>query len=398
MTSYCLQLVEFYGNQTLVLPIDSKIRLKLAVKYLLLATQLSNMNRDIHRNSLSVASDTSISCPESIESLLISISSSSIYGNDPKLLPSNNITKKIDNPPPETPKGGGASGKSKGGGGSGGSGGASSTSSKKAFESSGNLIGKPTLRDAILMLSSLSRESIPFCLDSPEYLLQYDLLNLIKKSFDGVRSKYFISSLPNTNDELTIPESSLTSLWIPTSEVPISKIEQVDYHRSCMYPGVIGYLLLGPIKDSTTGTFLTPSSEPFLTKVNLTRQQIIENELFYLRLKEKLQKFQKNDRKPIEKFYELLNEIKERLTLLFFLLRGIEPSKKDLEVFQLEYIESTNQFIFQVIVSGKNICELNLLDDGVLSSFSLFLSNERACSTMKCDKSVLLYLWAAFKS
>ena len=431
MVSFCLLFVESFGNQSLQIPFDSKTRLKFAVKYLLLATQLGAMNRDISFNSQAVISSSAdpsfpaTACPEPLESLLLAVSSSSVYGSDPNTFPSKRGTTS------QVSGGGGTSeppkGKSKPG------------LSKKTSEPipSTSLPGKPSVRDAVLLLSSLLRESLPFCVDSVEYALQADLREMIRLNFEPIQKKYFVATLPNSSGEVgegevVVPEATVTSLWRPTSDPLPSFTSKESGGRDgesaavannssgSLYPNAIGYFLLAPVKDPSSGSLLSPSSEPFLTKALLSRAQLMEYELFFRQLKDKLVRFlnrstsvsPSSPRGAMTTLHELKSlplttlqqEMSQKLTNLFFALRGIEPTKKDLELFVIQEVRVVDpQLAVEVIksliiiVSGVKICEMVVCGE-VLDSLIAIVSKDRVCSTMPCERAVMLFLWSALRS
>lgn len=403
MVSYCLQFVESFGNQQLQLPFDSKSRLKLAVKYLLLATQLSKMNRDLYFNSQAMTSSdpgySFTACPEPLENLLLAISSSSVFGLDANSRPSNQTSSNADSNAPDASKAK-----------------AKPALSKKTSEPIPNTSqpGKPTIRDAILLLSSLTRETIPFCLDSIEYSLQSDLRDMIRSNFEPIRKKYFITSLPTLEEEITIPESSITCLWRPTSEVLSNQDNQLDKSKedtspTCLFSNVIGYFLLAPVKDQASGALLTASSEPFLTKSLLSRSHLMEYELYFRRFKEKLLRSVNQSPGQMKTLHEmksvplnvLQQEMGEKIRGLFYLLRGIEsPSKKDLGLLRIQEIkeESGEGGIkgYQIYVSDTKVCDMNFNGE-MLDSLIAIVTKDRVCATMACDRSVLLFLWAALR-
>jgi hypothetical protein len=446
MVSYCLLFVESFGNQSLPIPFDSKTRLKLAVKYLLLATQLSSMHRDVTFNSQAVISSSAdpsfpaTACPEPLESLLLAISSSSVYGSDPSSLPSKRgAASQADG------SGGAAEPPAKGK--------AKPGLSKKTSEpiSSTSLPGKPSVRDAVLLLSSLLRESLPFCLDSVEYALQADLREMIRSNFEPIQKKYFLATLPNSSggagegagageEEMAVPEASVTSLWRPTSDPLPSLLTKEGGGKDVeaaatlstspsgsLYPNAIGYFLLAPVKDPTTGTLLSPSSEPFLTKALLSRAQLMEHELFFRQMKEKLLRRSSAEvtgttssggvrMKTLHELKSiplatLQQEMSHKLRNLYFAFRGIEPTKKDLELLVIQEVKEVEpqlaagqgqgqgELIKSLIlsVSGVKVCEMVLCVE-VLDSLIAIVSKDRVCATLPCERAVMLFLWSALRS
>jgi hypothetical protein len=430
MVSFCLQFVESFGNQSLQLPgHDSKSRLKLAVKYLLLAAQLFAMNRDLLDNPqamVTYTADPSFSftgCPETLESLLLATSSSSVFGSDDKSRPSRGGAEATESKVSAPPKGKPA------------------TISKKTSEpisatATASSPGRPTVRDAVLLLSSLTREALPFCSDSIEYALQSDLRELIRTNYEPIRKKYFLKEFPTflnsgsgsgsgAEDEIVVPESSVTILWRPTSEPlpsegPSSRSgesererEQRYRSRHCLFPNAIGYFLLAPVKDPTSSTLLSPSAEPFLTKTLLGRSQLMETELFFRRIKEK---FLLSAGGPVSSSTSSLHEMKSvslltlqqemtlRLRSLFFLLRGIEPTKRDADLLTVQEMreeggvgEGGGQVkSYLVSLGGAKVCEMKFSEE-VLDSLIAILSKDRVGVTMACERSVLLFLWSALR-
>jgi hypothetical protein len=421
MVSYCLQFVESFGNPTLqIAGLDSKSRLKLAVKYLLLATQLFAMNRDLFFNPQALVTsptDPSFSfaaCPEPLESLLLATSSSSVFGSDDKSRPSKREGE------------GSAESKSAAVAPAAGAKGKPALSKKTSEPISANTPAasdRPTVRDAVLLLSSLTREALPFCLDSVEYALQSDLRELIRRSYEPIQKKYFLKEFPTLpgsgsggDDELVVPESSVTTLWRPTSD-PLPSSSSEDGGRGetqrgkgvskSLFPNTVGYFLLAPVKDPSSSALLSPSAEPFLTKTLMSRVELMEIELFFRRLKQKL--FVRPGAETASSSSSSLHEMKSvslvtmqqemthRLRTLFFLLRGSGGGARDAALLTVQEMREEGAMKSHVIsLGGAKVCELSFSEE-VLDSFIAILSKDRVCVTMVCERSVLLFLWSALR-
>ena len=368
--SYCLQIVECYGNQSLYMDADMGSRLKNAVMFLITAARVDNMKFDVERNILGVLESTSLtntSCQEDISALLLAVTSSSVFGCD-----SDSLTSKAVNAAP-------AGAAAKGG-----------KAKKGEAAAPVTKASSPTARDALLMLSSFAREVDPFWCDGNEYAVLFDLTKKTSSSFDSFNSKYFLSTLPSTEEELVVTEGSVTSLWFPSARNAISD-------RTSLFAGATGYFLLGGFKDS--GDRYT-STEPFLTKVEVDRLELAKSELHFRRVGERIDLLS-----TVEAEYhhgasmKIAEELAELLKRFFFFVRGGPIGKKDAELVSVTPVhqEAEGKYFVRVDVSGAEVATIPMSSD-VMLAFATAASQERACFDLKCHKSVALFFWAALKS
>ncbi|CAE7413237.1 unnamed protein product, partial [Symbiodinium microadriaticum] len=371
MKSYCLQIVECYGNQLLYIDSDMGARLKSAVRYLITAAHIDNMKFDVERNVLNVLEKSNLSgapCQEDLSALLAAMTSSSIFGSDPNSLPSNtNVAEATAN----AATGKGAKGKK------------GETAAPVAQG------GNPTARDALLMLSSFAREVDPFWCDGNEYAMLFDLVKKTTSCFGSFCSQYFLAALPTEDEEVKVTEGSVTSLWFPSAR-------NEESGRSCMFPGATGYILLGGFKD---GEDSYSTAEPFLTKVEVDRLQLARTELQFRRIGEQIQLLSKVE---AEKHHQASARVAEAMAVVlkafFFFLRGGEMSKKDSELVAMTSIhqEAEGKYLIGMEVSGIKVADINMSSD-VMADFATIFSQDKACASLECHKSVALFFWAALK-
>jgi len=371
MKALCLEIVECYGNQSLNIDDDHVLRLKNAVKYLSLASKLDNMKFNVDKKSLETGSSLTESCPEALCNLLTAVTSSSVYGSDKSSLPSSAAS--VDGTVPAT--------KGKG---------------KKTDSTPASKAGIPAARDALWMLSSLAREGNVFWQDGIEYELRYDLVNEVKNSFQSFGESHFIASLPNSEEELVVAESSLTSLWSPCSPVESdTKNSSKKGSRTCLFTHMTGYLLLGGIKNEEDGSDIA-AVEPLLTKVITSHEALVGMELSFRRMKERIENVAKvSDGKRNGLLQSVSNDLCILLQDFFFLLRG-GSCKQDQEALSLTpFVDDENQNV-TLAISGSPVCSIPVEGD-IIGQFATVVSHDKSCLNLMCDRSVALYFWAALK-
>lgn len=373
MKSYCLQIIECYGNQSLYIDADMGHRLKCATKYLALAARIDNMKFDVERNVLKVVETSSLvgaPCQEDLAVLLAAVTSSSVYGGN-----KDSVLSKVEDSTGTAAVS--AKGKAKKG------------EATPAVHHVGNV---PAARDALLMLSSLSRELDPFWCDGNEYFVLFDLVKRSTANFDSFKSKYFLSSLPDAEGELVVTEGSITSLWVPSA---VSQSNESN--RTCMFPGATGYILLGGFKENEEDGFT--SSEPFLTKVEVNRLDLSNMELKFRRIGEKIESL---SRVKAENHHEIsmaiLEDMASTLKDFFFFVRGGPSSKKDVELVVITPVHqvAVGKYFATVEVAGRKVSDIELSSDA-MAEFASVVAQNKACSNLESQKSVAMYFWAALK-
>ena len=243
----CIQLVECYANPTFLNQVatdefdDNRMvdpstnAIKIAACYIVHAIRASNQMAMLTRNPFVLSSDISFNtAPDEIIYLLESLTSSSAT----KLPELNPAAVPID-PKAKAP-------------------------SKGATASSGVDI-KVNGRDAIFLLSSIMRETNSLLLDCFEREVMSDLHNIMKKVYPVYSNKCSLSNTPDPNGNLTVPASSIYTLWM-FSVAPAD--DSCASSNSGLYTHACVYFLLGP----------KSSGDPILTKLCLLRKDVNELE------------------------------------------------------------------------------------------------------------------------
>jgi hypothetical protein len=79
-------------------------------------------------------------------------------------------------------------------------------------------------------------------------------------------------------------------------------------------------------------------------------------------------------------------------------VRGGPPSKKDAELVVITPVhqEAEGKYFVSVEVAGRKVANIELSSD-VMGEFASVVAQDKACSSLECQKSVALYFWAALK-
>ena len=373
MKMYCLEIVECYGNQSLYMEDDSPTRLKMAVKYLLLCARLDNIQFDVEYNALKLLEDASLVdtvCPEEAETLLIAMTSSSLFS----------FGKSKENERSSLPVDTGAKGKGKG----------------KEEQKKTPADCKPCARDAFLILSSLSREHNPFLLDGMEYTFLYDLLKSVRKSFPQIEDKLFISQLPNLDEELVVTEASVTCVWSAVSGENSSMKNQ-----SCLFPSLTGYILLGGLKEeSTNGAPSFVSEEPYLRKVKLDKVVLTNIQNQMIKVLNRITEAEATNPGADYEDDELAHCFCNVLRVFLFALQGIDGNDdKACEGVSIIFSKPTEEvpsYTVAVTLNGAKICSL-LMTSTVMQQFINVVAQDKSCYNLLCEKDVCLFFWGALR-
>ena len=246
MKLICIQLVECYANPSFLKQndseefgdtggIESRINaIKSAACYVVHAIRVSNQMDILMKNPFIISSDSSFNtASDEIINLLESLTSSS----------ATKVPELSAAAAPVDPK--------------------AKAPAKGTTPSSGDL--KVNGRDAIFLLSSIMRETNTLLLDCYEREVMSDLHNILKKTFPVYNSKCSLSSAPDPNGNMSVPASSISTLWT-FSVAPIDS--KYTSSSSGLYTHACVYFLLGP----------KSSSDPVLTKLCLLRKDVNDTE------------------------------------------------------------------------------------------------------------------------
>lgn len=195
----CIELVEVFGDDSIELGDDQSSRLKQALQYLNLAILANNQYRKITENTVDLSADPSfsnVSVSEELSRILINCFTSSMSTPLPNMHPAAlaAVAASANEPTGKDAKGKGPS--------------------KGAPVPTG---GTPnytfTGRDALYLLSSLSRDINAFNCDGDDNDLYFDVHLLLKKTFNVYDSQCCINSLPAKDGNILIPATTVSTLW-----------------------------------------------------------------------------------------------------------------------------------------------------------------------------------------
>ena len=259
----CLELVESFGDRNLGQEVDDATKLKNALLYLLTAIQLTKQRNAITKNCVPLSGDKSFATP--LTDSLAAIMSAS-FTSSMSIAPAPGASVPVVDP------------KAKGKGPAGAA--AVGTASSAV----------PTGRDALFLLSSVVSESNNLLPDGFEFDLTADLHYTIKKSFSAYESQCSLPGIVDVNTKVAVEYNSVSTLLVPT----IASSDSSGGEDHGLFPSVILYVVLGgePPKNSTPAavggkgapvaaqtTTDDPSSNPILTKINISRPNILLFEL-----------------------------------------------------------------------------------------------------------------------
>lgn len=353
MKSSCCELIECYGNSSIPLEMDSAVRLKLAVKYLLLATRLENIKRDIDCNVLGLVTDKGLAnetCSPELLQILSAVASTSLISTSTAIPEAASSDKKAK---------------------------------LKKQDSAAVSDSSPTARDAIFVLSSYFREVDKLWLDSSEYAFVHDLMQHLK-SFKAFADHCCVTSLPSEKDELLVETASVTSLW---------QLTRATAKEGGLFDNVTGYFLLGGIKKdqqiSTSQATAMTTEEPLLYKLSTSRAQLKELEEYFLHLGKVASEAQNKEN-------ELVHAAKRFASLiakLFVLLRGGE---REGELISAKAKQKGSMLSATLTVNDTQVAELEVTEK-MCVQIARTLSLERGAYQLKCDVNICMIFWVAFR-
>jgi hypothetical protein len=377
MKQFCLEIVECYGSMNLPMDCDPSDRLKMAVNYLLQAAKLDNQKFDIENASLNILQECGIAsgsnCDDDLARFLYAISSSSTFGNVVAVLPPTSEESKTGGKDKTAPKG--------------------DNKGKAKAPASNTTIVKPSIRDAILMISTLQRECSPISYDGPQYDLLFDLIALLKKSLSSFAGKYFVKSVPDAKEPLSVVEASVTAVWSLSCDSNSANVcEKEGAKCSGLYDKLIGYILLGGLKPSTIeGAKTYATLEPFLTRVVVDRQDLESICNSMLAIKERLL-YENNLITSL-----IADDFCLQLKKMVFLIRG--QSENDSWPFSLHVQVSETEPSKGAIVLRLDDSQITAIPitATVIQQFCSFISTRRGSNLLPCEPSVSLLLWTILR-
>jgi hypothetical protein len=375
MKMYCLEIVECYGNQSLFMEVDSPTRLKMAVKYLLLCARLDNIQFDVEYNALRLLEEAALVdavCPEEAERLLVAMTSSSLF--------SFGKSKESDQ---AASSGGAAKGKGK-------------DDQKPAA-------CQPGARDAFLLLSALAREHNPFLMDGVEYTFLYDLLRSVRKAFPQIEDKLFVSELPHPDEELVVTEASVTCVWASVcAEKGAGKNKAAG-----LFPRLTGYILLGGLKEMSSGTESVEDSspsfvseEPYLRKVNLETSVLTTMKKKMILILNRMVALEAANPEAAYEDDDLAQLFCDTLRSFLFALQGIaaddDKACEGVSVVVSKPTEESPTYGAAVSLNGAKICDLSMKST-VMQQLIDVVAQDKACYNLLCERDVCLFFWGALR-
>ena len=365
MKLYCLEIVECYGNQNLILDEDSSTRLKMAVKYLLLCARLDNIQFNVQYNSLRLLEEISLVdavCPEGTEKILVSMSSSSLF--------SFGRTKDVNQV--SSSEGAGATkGKAKG--------------------KEETVANHPGARDAFLILSALAREHNPFLVDGMEYVFSHDLVKSIRKSFPQTENRLFVSELPSSNEDLVVTEASITCVWSAVCDDG-----SVVKNRKSIFPDLMGYIVLGGLKEEAEDGPSFVSEEPLLRKVSVDRSALTAIRGQFAAVSSRLSATDSAESLNDDLAQLFCTAIQSLLLLLQGPYGNDEKQFPAVSTTISKPDENSECYVVTPSLHGVKVCHLNLNLE-VVQQLIDFVTQEKSCYNLLCDKNVSLLFWAALR-